>query len=223
MKKLITAFVILLVSLNLSAQYKKASFFGKEGRTYELAAHMYALGDGKGSPIGIKAAFGRDQDGKRFFSSWEFQYIPSYAYKFRTTDINSGDPVDVAGKSKATFIYALNYGFHLLNNDPEKKIKPFVAAGLNIVLSTGVKTVVTTPEWAYDLKKQVADEQFNGGLQGGIGCLINFTSKLGLKLQGGYAYQFQFNSDKPEGIKLYYMFTSHPYASAGVRLRLAAE
>src|SRR5215216_2573412 len=116
MKKLISNLIpLFFLSLSLSAQYKKASFFGKEGRTYEFGTQMYMLGDGKGNPVGFKLAFGRDQEGKRFFSAWELQFIPSYKYAYTTTNENS-EPVTVNGKSQGTFIYALNYCFHLLKN-----------------------------------------------------------------------------------------------------------
>jgi len=223
MKKLTFSIAVLILTSTLSAQYKKASFFGKEGRTYEIGAQLYALGDGKGSPIGYKFGFGKDQDGKQFFANWEIHYIPSYKYSYTTTDYNDNS-VNVSGTSKSTFIYAVNYAYHLLKNDEnERKIKPFVTAGFNLVLSTGVKTETITPN-SYDLKKQTLDENFNAGLGGGLGVLVNFTQKLGLKIQGGYNYQFQFGGNEyGDDIKSYYLFTSHPYVSAGLRLRIASE
>src|ERR1043165_8772662 len=134
MKKCVPAIVALLLSYSLSAQYKKASFFQKEGRTYEFGTQLYAFGDGKGSPIGFKIGFGRDRDGKQFFSSWELQFIPSYKYSFSTTDENN-DPVQVNGDSRSQWIYAVHYNYHILKNDDEERIiKPFVSAGFNIVL-----------------------------------------------------------------------------------------
>jgi hypothetical protein len=223
MKKIIPTIVILLFSFALSAQYKKASFFGKDGRTYELGSQLYAMGDSKGSPIGLKIGFGKDKDGKRFFSSWELQFIPSYKYSFTTTDFQD-EPVTVSGKAKNHFIYALNYGFHLLKNEgSERKVQPFITAGLNMVLSGGVKSETRTPD-SYDLKRATIDQVFTGGIGGGLGCLINFTSKLGLKLQGGYNYQFHFDGsgNYPE-TETYHLFTSHPYVSVGLRLRVAAD
>src|SRR5262245_27821033 len=115
MKKCAPAIIALLLSYSLSAQYKKASFFQKEGRTYEFGSQIYAFGDGKGSPIGFKIGFGRDRDGKQFFSSWELQFIPSYKYSFSTTDENN-EPVQVDGKSRSQFIYAVHYSYHILKN-----------------------------------------------------------------------------------------------------------
>ena len=164
MKKIIPLLAVLFLSTSVSAQYKKASFFGKEGRTYEIGSQLYAMGGDKGNPIGFKVAFGRDQDGKRFFSSWELQFIPSFKYSYVTTD--DGDAaVTVNGTTKPYFLYALNYGFHVLKNDEEKRIvKPFVAAGLNIVLGGQSKAETFTPDNVYGLKKMTVQPAFSMGL-----------------------------------------------------------
>jgi len=222
MKKCIPAIIALFLSYCLSAQYKKASFFEKEGRTYELGSQLYAFGDGKGSPIGFKIGFGRDRDGKQFFSSWELQFIPSYKYSFSTTDENN-EPVQVNGDSRSQFIYAVNYNYHILKNDEEERIiKPFVSAGFNIVIASGAKGVNYTPESAYGLKKDIVDGSFTGGIGGGLGTLINFTPTLGLKLQGGYNYEFNLGNYDSEA-KGYYMFTSHPYVSLSFRIRIVSD
>src|SRR5438477_10896338 len=98
MKKISVTLVALFVCITLSAQYKKASFFGKEGRTYAIGTRLFAMGDGKGSPRGYYLAFGRDEDGKRFFYNWELQYIPSYSFSYDTKDANDL-PITVGGKS----------------------------------------------------------------------------------------------------------------------------
>jgi hypothetical protein len=218
MKKI--AFTLLLLSLyaGVSAQYKKASFFEKTGRTYGLGARLYALGDGKGSPIGFYAAFGRDQDGKSFFTSWEIQYIPSYKFSLNTLDANEL-PVTIIGKSKAQFIYAYNFGWHLLKNEgSEKKFQPYLTTGFNMVLFGGIKEINNDN---YDNKRQVSSETFSIGIGGGGGCFYNITPGFALKLEGGYTLQG--NIDRGNRTEAYYMFTKHPYVSAGVRFRVITE
>src|SRR5688572_29162933 len=104
MRKLIPTAVVLFLSFSLSAQYKKAGFFEKEGRTYELGSQIYMMGKGNGNPIGYKIAFGRDKDGNRFFSSWDIQFIPSHEYSYTSTDENE-TPIAVSGNSKAILVY----------------------------------------------------------------------------------------------------------------------
>lgn len=220
MKKISVSAFLFFLCLSLAAQYKKASFFGKEGRTYGLGTQLYAMGDGKGSPVGYSITFGRDQDGKQFFSSWELQLIPSYKYSFNTTNAID-EPITVSGKAKTHLIYGVNYGFYLLKNDNEdRKLKPFVTAGFNIVMLGGMKT---TDVDYYDNKKVVSDQNFSAGLKGGLGCVYNLSSKFSLKLDGGYNYQYNLSIEDIEKERAYFLFTSHPYVSAGVRFRLVSE
>jgi hypothetical protein len=64
MKIFIPVLTALLLTFSLSAQYKKASFFEKEGRTYEFGSRIYIMGEGRGNPIGYNIGFGRDRVGK---------------------------------------------------------------------------------------------------------------------------------------------------------------
>jgi hypothetical protein len=223
MKKFLPVLAVLLLSISTHAQYKKASFFGKLGRTYEVGSQVYLLGDGKGSPIGFKIGFGLDQEGKRLFGSQELQLIPSYKFSYTTTDYYD-NPVTVSGTTKIHFIYSLNYGYYLGKNDGEPaKVQPYVIAGVMTGFSSGVKTLTQTPG-TFDLKKQPAEESLNLGIVGGVGALINFTPVLGLKLQGGYSYQIPLRSGYggSDG-ETFYIFTSHPYASVSLRIRIAGE
>src|SRR5688572_19497178 len=139
MKQFLTTLVFVACCSVLSAQYKKASFFEKSGRTYGIGIQMYALGDGKGTVPGVNFSFGRDQDGKRLFSFWELRLIPSYKFKHETVNFDA-EPVTISGKSKMQLIYALNYGWHILNPDnTERKFKPYLTAGFNFVIFGGRK------------------------------------------------------------------------------------
>lgn len=221
MKKISISVSLFLICVSLAAQYKKASFFGKNGRTYGASAVLYSMGDGKGSPVGYAITFGRDRDGKQFFSSWEMQLIPSYKFSYSTTTVDD-QPLVVSGISKTHLVYAVNYGYYLLKNDDEKrKIKPFVSAGFNIVMLGGVKT---SNNDNYDNKEPLSSENFSCGLKGGVGCFYNFTPKFSLKLDGGYNHQFNLSTNTYlDDSKAYFMFTSHPYVSAGIRFRFTRE
>jgi hypothetical protein len=222
MKKMMPVIVALLISSGISAQYKKAGFFGKSGRTYEVGSQVYMFGDGKGSPTGFKIGFGRDQDGKRFFSSWEIQYIPSYKYTFTTTDYYNNNPVTVNGTTKSTWVYALNFGLHLLKNEEEQRmVMPFVSAGINTVLSKGVKTETYDPASAIPAKG--TSDKYTAGLGAGLGAIINITPRYGFKLQGGYNYQFTMGVSNQYDENPYNLYTSHPYASLSFRVRLVSE
>src|SRR2546423_2693819 len=224
MKKLVPTLVILLISVSLSAQYKKASFFEKQGRTYELGTQYYALGSAS-NPLGFKIGFGRDR-GKHLFSYWELQLVLPYKYSYTTTDTYSNQPVKVEGKTQPILIYGLNYGYHLLNSNSESKIKPYVTAGLTIILAGGINPdaeTITPTAYSYDLKKQTDWSEFSMGVGGGLGCFYNFTEKWGLKVQAGYEHQLQVSVEEPGSEEVYKPYKSHPYVSLGVRLRIVSE
>jgi len=224
MKKLIQTLAVLFLTLSLSAQYKKASFFEKSGRTYEFGTRMFMMKDGKGSPLGYTLGFGRDREGKQFFSSWELQLIPAYSYTYNTVDEND-QPLTVNGKANTAFIYSPNYGYHLLKNTAGRKVQPYVLAGLNIVLASGANDAETyTPEPYGYPKRQTSLQTLSVGLNGGLGCLVNFSQKFGLKLQGGYDRQFNMSTtDWDDAVKPFFLITSHPYVSAALRLRIIKD
>jgi hypothetical protein len=222
MQKITTTALLFFICFSLSAQYKKASFFGKEGRTYGLASQLHAMGDGKGSPIGYTVTFGRDKDGKQFFASWELEYIPSYKFSFGTTDYN-GETVAISGQSKSHLVYGVNYGFYLLNNKVEdRKLKPFVSLGFNIVIAGGIKYFNNDVN-STDNAKYAPGSVFSTGLRGGLGLLYNFSPKFALKLDGGYTHQYNLSMNEEGVSDEYYMFTRHAAVSLGIRFRFVKE
>ena len=222
MKNLIPVLIALLFCVSLSAQYKKASFFEKEGRTYELGSRAYFMGDGRGTPVGFSIGFGRDRGGKRFFSAWEIQIIPSYSYSYTTVDENN-DPIYKNGKTRTMWIYSPNYGYHLLKNEENRVVQPYVLAGLHILLLGGVKEETETQGYGYP-QRNTADESLSFGISGGLGCLVNFSSRFGLKIQGGYDHQFNASPDHwDEAVAPYYLFPSHPYASIALRIKVIRD
>ncbi|MDF2190149.1 hypothetical protein [Paraflavitalea sp. CAU 1676] len=218
MKKISTAILLLLFVAGATAQYKKASFFESTGRTYGINGKLHAMGDGKGSPIGINLSFGRDRDGKRVFTFWEFAYVPGYKFTFDSKAYN-GNPVTITGKTNPQISYSYNWGLHLLKNEEEpKKIQPYLTWGLHLLLSGGMKEY---DGGNYDSDKIPADGGFTCGLGGGAGVLYNITPGFGIKLEGGYTYLTNLSLRNKHDAKEYYnLYSTHPYVTAGVRFRI---
>ena len=225
MKKIIRIVAMLLLSFKLSAQYKKAGFFEKEGRTYEIGTQLYSMGKGNGSPIGYKISFGRDRDGKTLFTSWDLQFIPSHKYSYSTTDENN-TPINVTGSSKLTILYGLNWGFHLLNNDADEKprVQPYITTGIVTLISSGVKSESYSSEPYGFPKRSTSGQTFSVGLSAGVGSIFNLNSKLALKIQGGYTHQFNLSLEAwDDDIKPFYVYDSHIFGSVGLRLRIVRD
>jgi hypothetical protein len=222
MKKTTATLILLICFSGLWAQYKKASFFDKEGRTYGIGITSHFFGDGRKAVPGFNLAFGRDQDGKQFFTFWEIRVLPSFKFSYETLDLDA-NPITVSGKSKLHLIFATNYGLFILkNDDAEQKFKPYVTAGMNFVILGGLKEL-DNEEYFDNAIKKAPRSQFSAGLGGGLGTILNLNSALSIKLEGGYTYQLNITSEFDAGEDLYYMLTPHPYASAGLRFRIVSE
>ncbi|MBO9563566.1 MAG: hypothetical protein J7621_12355 [Niastella sp.] len=219
MKNISLSLLVLCLYTGVSAQYKKASFFEKTGRTYGLGTRLFALGDGKGSPIGYTLSFGTDQDGKQWFYNCDITYLPSYSFSFNTTNYNDA-PVTVSGTTKPNLILGYFWGYHLLKNENNEQLfKPYATLGFQMSTLGGPKEEDLVND-SWDNKKVVGERNFSGGLGGGVGTMLNFTSWLGLRLEGGYMYQFNFKKD---GANTYHLLNKHPYVTAGLRFRVVSE
>ena len=230
MKKIQILFMLLSFAVIANAQYKKASFFTKGGRTYTLGATTHIMGDGKGAPIGFFFSGGKDNTEKRLFRWYEFVVLPAFTYSYQTMGINntnySGpkEPVTVSGKTKMHIIYNFNVGYHLLDrSEGEKKLTPYVFAGLNLVVFGG-SNYAPAYDTHSELDKNVSLEAFSAGIRAGAGTLLNFTDKLALKLDVGYNIQFNKNRDGyNNGTQVYYAFTNHILVSSGIRFRFIED
>lgn len=228
MKKLSMMLVLALAVSAASAQYKKASFFTKGGRTYAVGATTHIMGDGKGSPIGYYFSGGVDRTDSRFMLWYELTAIPSYKYSYLTTAFNSDtqqeEAIKISGKSRFHLLYNYNVGFHLLDrSEQEKKIQPFVVLGINVVALGKAEE----PEVDYkysEIKKRVSTSGFGIGLRGGTGAIYAITENIGIKVYGGYNWQYNWNGSETYGTNDYYhMFTSNAFASAGVQFRISED
>lgn len=218
MRKLIPFLIAIMATLTVSGQYKKASVFQKEGRTYELGARLYMMGDGKGTPKGYFIGFGKDLPGSRLFSNQEIHMIPSFKYEYSTVD-DVNTPIHKTGNTRTQWVYTFNYGFHVLNNEEPAMVQPYITAGMHVVYTGGSKNETET-QGGYP-RRNTSQETGSWGLGGGAGVFVNFTEAFGLKIQGGYSRQIKIGTERfDNGYETYNLFTSHPYAAVSLRLRI---
>jgi len=229
MKKALFICLLAALSVQLSAQYKKAGFFTREGRTYSLSTTMFNMGDGKGSPLGFTFSSGSDNTQKRTIFWYDITFIPGYNFSYTTTGTiaNSNSTVNDAtiyGKSRSVWIYGFNYGIYLTKHDAESKFNLYIPLGFNIVIAGRPQqaSLDLISEQYYDLDKSPAQESFNFGLKGGLGAIYNITQKWGVKLEGGYNRVFNVDVNNTSG-NSYFMFTNNSYVTLGIRLRLLGD
>lgn len=208
MKKISLTLLVFLIGLGSMAQYKKASYFGRDGRTYSLGTRWYALGEGINTQMGYSLSLGNDVEGEHWFYGWGIQYIPSYNFNLDATEWD-GTQYSVIGTTKSTMIFEYSLGYFLLNNDKyERKIKPYLAGALGLKFAGGLKE-------STDDDPDAEAPGFGLGLNGGAGLFYYFIPRLGIQAEAGYNYQIKFNAEEK-----YSVFPSHPYVRAGLVFRL---
>lgn len=224
MKRLIYALALLFLSLNVSAQYKKASFFGKDGRTYEMGTQLNIMNGGRQSPFAVKLGLGRDRDGRRYFFNWDFQYLFPYKYSYETSN-QSNQKYQVNGQTTGMFLYTLNYSFHFIKDElGEKRIRPYGSIGLGLVIPGGIRSETFSPDNVNgDLKMETQYPEFGGFVGAGLGCLFGLSDKWRIKFQSGYNYAGMASSDDEYSDNLFKVYKSHPYVSLGLQLRVVKD
>lgn len=225
MKKIYVGIAIALLCSSAQAQYKKASFLTKSGRTYDLGVAGHFLNDGAGTRPGIYYSYGRDK-GTKVFHWFDLELLLPTTFKYNTVD--KEDPqtiVSVTGKSKLGLAYRYNFAYYVANTEnSDAKIKPFVTAGINFLLvGAGAKTYAYTPEES-DPVKVPHFEAFSCGANIGAGGIYAFSETVGLKFTAGYNFQTQIDTDQySKEYTAYKTFTNHPYVTFGVRFLMGGD
>lgn len=227
MKKIYFGIAIILACSNVQAQYKKASFLNKSGRTYDVGFAGRFLSDGGGAMPGIYYSYGRDK-GKHVFHWFDLELLLPTKFKYNTVDLDDATvPVTVSGKSRLSLLYRYNFAYYIINTEnTESKIRPFVTAGINFLIAGGsAKTYDYTPEETSPLKIPAYGNNFSYGANAGIGGIYAISEKIGIKLMAGYNWQGQLSPDfnNNYGQILYKTYSNHPYVSAGVRFVMTGD
>jgi hypothetical protein len=230
MKKYFLFTLIVLLCMNVNAQYKKVSFLNKKGRTYDFGGTAHFLTDGNAIVPGFIYSFGRQRAERKTFHWFDLEILFPAKFSYKTEDFTTKVPVTVNGKSQPGLIFRYNLAYYLTDNsNSANKLLPFVTGGLHITLIGGSTDgyLTYTPDTYYDVQKKPADRDLNLGANLGLGVIYNITSKFGLKMTGGYSYQYNSNSKYSEsykpGYSTYDFFSSHPYATLGVRFTMSRE
>jgi hypothetical protein len=209
------------VCLSVNAQYKKASFLNKAGRTYDLGFTGHLISEGM--VPGIFYSYGKDNGTKRLFHWFDLELLLPSKFKYTTEDVDTKEAVTVKGSSKVGLIYRYNLGCYLLDNTKEgAKFLPFVTGGINVLLLGGTAKDYTTSPENVNPVKVATNQNFSAGANAGIGMIYSFTSKFGLKAAAGYNYQYNKTpSSWSDGVySVYNVYTSHPYVSVGLHFRM---
>ncbi len=221
MRKIFLLCTVFTCSLVASAQYKKATFLNKAGRTHELGVQFHFLQSGVGQMTGIQYSYGRDK-GEQWFFWTDVELLLPTSFKYETVDAyDPTKPVTVTGKTSLGFIYRYNLGYYLTKSEKSEisRVRPFVNAGLNLYASglrANAGELNYTPEGTFP-EKLPDDATFSIGGNIGGGVVIGLSKSIGIKVNGGYNLQFNFDKSRGAEGDSFRLFGNHPYAALSVR------
>jgi hypothetical protein len=194
MKKLFLLAVLFSAIITSQAQYKKASFLNKKGRTYDLGLTSRVLGGGNSVALGFNFSYGKERSDKRLFHWWDLDYTMGNKYKYNTTTeeyiggLFVEKAVAVSGKTGSNLAWRYNLAYFILDNGNEdNKILPFVDLSVGVILSLQSKLDYTTsPISTSTLNKGVAASvgAYTAGI--GAGAIYKVNDGFGIKFNAAY-------------------------------------
>ena len=226
MKKNLLFALVILLCLNLDAQYKKASFLSRPGRTHEIGFFGHFISDNGLTVPGIAYSYGRERAGKKIFHWFDMEFLLPTKFSYNTREFTTKEPIRVSGKSNLGFLYRYNFAYYLADNsNRETKVLPFVTAGLHFILFGGeLRPDRTTfsPATSTDVEKQPIYDNLNMGASIGLGGIYKLSAAVGIKATARYSYEYNSDSGttndwKSQGYSVYKFYGSHPYVSVGIR------
>ncbi len=217
MKKIICTFLIVLtVHAVVNAQYKKASFFTRNGKFYGINTGVHLYGNGVSVAPVIGFASGKDKGKNHVWHWWDIEGVLPSKYKYTSADYTPSKPaVSVSGKTTFMLNLRYNWCFYLGNNqDDAVKGIPYIKAGLHLSLwaregKAGEETV--TPSTGTPAK--TPDISGATGSDLGLGYAYRLTEKSTLFCTAGY--RLMLGPDNKE--TQFNVAPSHPYVNVGIR------
>jgi hypothetical protein len=233
MKKRSVVVIAILLMANLHAQYKKASFLNKLGRTYDVGGSAMFLSNSNATCAGIYYSMGNETEGKRLFFWTDLELTLPTSFSYHTVDTASKTPFKVTGQSSIGILWRYNVGYYLLDKlSSDQKLLPYITAGLQMGLispNISADNLSYDPDYYAVMERQPSPSIFNFGSNTGLGLIYKFTRVIGIKLGAGYNFVYNvktgafFGNGPTPGSKEFYFYKSHPYASLGIHFTMVSR
>jgi len=210
--------IFLLIATNVSGQYKKASFFTRNGKFLGFKAGVNLFGNGVSATPSIAYIYGKDQGKNRIWHWWDLEYTAGSNYSYNSVDNNlpsAGATAHVSGKVSGMFTWRYNWAFYLADNKNEDvKGLPFVKIGLEWILGgRNVLSETVNPSSASPLMSTYS----GGGVFGidlGAGYMYRISETSTVFGAAGYRSKLLDKNDYPNG---FVTAPSHPFVNIGIR------
>ena len=222
MKKLFLLAVLFSAITTSQAQYKKASFLNKKGRTYDLGTVGRFLGGGNSAGVGFYFSYGKERSNKRLFHWFDLEFALAHKFSYATTAIlaygsTTTIPVTVSGKTDASLAYRYNLAYYILDNGNEdNKILPFVNASLGVVFPfTNRIDYTVSPTTVFAPTKSV--RSIGGAWTAGIGAgaMYRVNNKFAIKFNTTYYGVLSSEGTKSNGDEVFKTLPNHVGVNIG--------
>lgn len=158
MKKVVAVVISIAFLTQAHAQYKKASFFSRSGRFYELGSSFRFLGDGRTGGTGIYLSAGNANPGKHIHHFFDFEYLIPVKYQYSSAVVNppagSSQVTTVTGKGSSSFAFRYNLGYFFGDNSNEEvKLLPFIYLNIGFLSGRNGSEYTYLPAVSYPQKE----------------------------------------------------------------------
>ncbi len=228
MKKIFVPAFIMLISTSVFSQYKKASFFTKDGRVYELGAISSLFPDKDGAPP-LSIFYSNSYEGEKklsFLGELEFMMKSKVTYNAsyfdNTTNTNKQGMVYVNRGASLLGKYGVQYRFVNTQNE-NSKLEPYLKG--SIFYGTRLKEYIVTDKNGNEISPSPYPTGTANvfGIEGGAGISYYFTKNLGIRVGGFYRYAISADKISGNATGVYDMFKSHPGFSLSFKYRIFSE
>lgn len=227
MKKITTTVIVAIIAMQGYAQYKKASFFNKDGRVYELGVANSFFSNQEGKPA-MSFFYSNSIEGDKKTSAYfDFEFMPKSKFSYTGTYYSYSAGNTVTGKITANRGAALllKYGvqYRFVNAEAEnQKIVPYAKLALLIGYDFGASDPVSQTDGSVSPEPYPNDTESVVGLEGGAGIAYNFSKNFGIKLGGAYRAAFPIDPSIT-GNSTYHSFKSHPMVAISLKYKIFSE
>ncbi len=232
MKQIKFLSVLVLFCATTFAQYKKASFFNKDGRTLELGTSLAFIPNGAGRPALCFNYTTSIESAKKISPYSELEFMPRMRFSFDGIGFSSTTGSYVSGKFTGTSPvylltrYGLQYRFANAESGNEAKLVPYVKAGLGVGYGIGLNYSLRDNNGniisSDDTEPSVPEHELSFIAEPGAGATYYFTKKTGIKVGLSYMHVMQLIKNGNSQIE-FFPFRSHVKLNVSFKYRIFSE
>lgn len=220
MKKITLIAFLAVMCTSATAQYKKASFFTRNGKFYGLKAGVHLFGNGVSATPSVAFIYGKDKGKNKIWHWWDLEYTAKSKYSYTTKDNNvGGTTAGVNGKIGGMLTWRYNWCFYFGDNKNEDiKGLPFAKVAVEVVLAGRGSAIETVTPSNASPEKRTYLEGANGGIDIGGGYAYKLSEKT--TLFGAAGYRWILND---ASYPAFFTNPSHPFVNIGFRFAKKKE